>query len=53
MFTVTNEYRSAYYSVETEAQRDELISRGFIDITEEKKTANKKTSLAKKGLKTE
>lgn len=50
MFIVTNEYRSAYYSIETEAQRNELISRGFIDITEEKKTVNKKTSPAKKGL---
>ena len=49
MFILTNEYRTAFYNVDTELQRDELISRGFIDITEEK-NENKSTS-AKRGKK--
>jgi hypothetical protein len=49
MFILTNEYRTAFYNVDTELERDELISRGFIDITEET-SVNKNTS-TKRGKK--
>ena len=29
MYILTNEYNSAYFSVESEYERDELIERGF------------------------
>ena len=50
-YKVTNKYGNIFYTLETEAQRDEFIRRGFHEVPQENKKAVKTNTSTKRGKK--